>query len=264
MHLLANGAMGLGLEMFQFNYWLVYVVATVVFEAWWIGRKIGLSWSVSLALSVLANAITALVCPFLLTPALHGAFIGTTIAPNPFGNALALFLGFGLISALIETVIWKPTSKVSDSGGLLWRSLTAHLIGVFMALAILLIPAQPYRGLEYTAARWRLDQLKSWARMAVSAERIPSFQSVPEAIQKLPNRSFREYSTALAYYPTFSRFSFSDDWSRPYIWNTSLNGKPLHETDKDEWVWLIKSPEGTPPNRIEVNLKTADVRITWK
>jgi hypothetical protein len=176
MHLLANGAMGLGLEMFQFDYWLVYVVVTVLFEAWWIGRRIGLSWPGSLAISVFANAITALVCPFLLTPALHGTFVGTTLDPNPFGNALALFLGFGLISALLETVIWKPTSKVSNSGGLLWRSLTAHLIGVFMSLAILLIPAQPYRGLEYTSARWRFDELKSWARMAVSAERILSFQ----------------------------------------------------------------------------------------
>ena len=40
----ANGAMGLALEMFDYRTWTVYVVVTIVLEAWIIGVKAGFGW----------------------------------------------------------------------------------------------------------------------------------------------------------------------------------------------------------------------------
>ena len=48
---LGNAAMGYALEIFEFRIWIVYVVSTVVLEAWVVGRSLGHSWPKSIALS---------------------------------------------------------------------------------------------------------------------------------------------------------------------------------------------------------------------
>src|SRR5438874_502307 len=60
----ANGAMGLALSIFTWPMWLVYVVATVLFEAWAMGRGLRLPFSQALRLSFWANLLTAVVGGF--------------------------------------------------------------------------------------------------------------------------------------------------------------------------------------------------------
>jgi hypothetical protein len=70
--------MGLALEMFEFKIWALYVAATVAFEAFFIGLKLGHSWWKSLAFSFLFNLVTASCCaggcfaPFLHADAMDG------------------------------------------------------------------------------------------------------------------------------------------------------------------------------------------------
>ncbi len=101
----ANGAMGLALEMFDYAYWWPYVIATVILEAWMIGRGLGDRWPKALGISLVANLITAMCCPQLCVVGMHQAFVGSPSNPDPFLNALFLFAWFGVVSALVESVI---------------------------------------------------------------------------------------------------------------------------------------------------------------
>ncbi len=255
----ANGAMGLGLEMFHFGYWLVYVVAMIVFEAWWIGRKSGVSWGASLGISFLGNLITAMLCSQMAAPALHQPVWGSKLNPNPFLNAIALFLIYGLISAVIEAGLWQMMTKKER---ILGRSLTAHILSIPIALAILLISEHPYAGLDAFTHHPRRWILENWAKrqlqdQIMEQEKVPAFSTVEEAIRALPPEDTEAWTAA--YYPNFGRFAFGETRSVPYLWNTALNGKEIGG-EEENWVWLIRPPKGEYQRVIEVDLSTGQVR----
>lgn len=102
----ANAAMGLGLEMFSMETWAIYVIVTLVFEAWFIGRFFKRSWPASLGISIFANFVTGFGCISLCAVGLHQTFVGSRLNPNPFLNAVVLFTVFGFGSALIESIVW--------------------------------------------------------------------------------------------------------------------------------------------------------------
>ena len=258
----ANGAMGLGLEMFDIGFWLAYVAVTIFFEAWFIGRWAGIPWSRSLGISVLANSITGICCPQLAAVGLHTPFVGSNLNPNPFWNAVVLFTGFGVISSVIEFVVWGLFVK---NKSFMVRSLTGHLIGVPISLAILLLPSHPYRGLELMTTYQRRLAMERWAKRDLmskiqEAEKIPDFESVEAAINSTRTDDFERDFWASAYVPSYERFSTGEGRQLPLEWNRSLNGVRL-DGEEEKWIWLIRPPDRLKPSRwIEVDMSSGSVR----
>ena len=152
--LLANGAMGLGLEQWDPGIWLTYVAVMIVYEAWAIGRWLRFGWWASLAISLGANALTGVCCGLggLAAPFLHTPFVGSIANPNPLLGSVALLAVFALPSALVETAVWATIAKrlfePLGKPSLLSRVLLVHAIGVPLGLAVLILPARPYLGTE--------------------------------------------------------------------------------------------------------------------
>ena len=251
----ANGAMGLALSLFPYSVWLVYVAAMVLFEALWIGRATGVPFRRSLGVSLGANAITLVVGLFvsgIFGYMLYGA-LGTTLNPNPFGEAVLLLTVGGAVSALVEAPFWN-----SYAGKTPWRSsLAAHALGVPIALAILLIPSRPYPGLE-GQARWRRQQLclDSDVKRALQGElyetgRVPKVRSFAELLEHLRPR-LKDYGKdrdlwAAAYAPHFERFDTGERKRGPQVeWNAVLAGKKLDDIEAP--VWLIRFRYDNAPN----------------
>ena len=144
----ANGAMGLALAIFAWTPWFCYVVVTIVFEAIALGRWLRVPLGRALLVSLGANFVTAVIGGSIsgILCALFG-FYGERLNPNPFGQSLLLFTVFGIVSAIIEAYCWMRATSFRRSAVVL-PSLIVHLLGVLTGLAILLVPARPYRGLE--------------------------------------------------------------------------------------------------------------------
>lgn len=247
------------MEMFHFGYWLAYVVAMIVFEAWWIGRKSGVSWGASLGISLLGNLITAMLCSQMAAPFLHQPVWGSKLNPNPLLNAVALFLIYGLISAVIEAGIWQMMTKKDR---LLRRSVAAHILSIPIALAILLIPEHPYAGLDAFTRHPRRLILENWAKrqlqdQIMEQEKVPTFSTVEEAIRALPPENAEAWTAA--YHPNFGRFAFGENRSVHYLWNVALNGKKIGG-EEENWVWLIRPPEKKYRRIIEIDMSTGQVR----
>jgi hypothetical protein len=225
------------------------VVATVVLEAWMIGRKLGDGWPKALCISLVANLITASCCPQLFAVGMHQAFVGTIANPDPFLNALFLFTSFGFISALIESVIWRLRRKGPTDWQIVKSSLLAHAAGVPLALVILLIPSRPYVGLEATAggAR-RLDLYVALSAYAKAAAGDPKgLPAVTDATDLL--KQYGEHSNwASAYVPDFHRFDFGEAKRIPYEWNQRAAGVlivPDSQPSEDlPMLWLVRAKEG--------------------
>ncbi|MEA2553170.1 MAG: hypothetical protein QOJ65_1346 [Fimbriimonadaceae bacterium] len=247
---LANGAMGLALEMFDYRTWAVYVVVTLVFEAWFIGRWLELSWGKSLGITVLANALTAFVCPICLVPVLHRSFVGTAVNPNPLMNSVVLLTLFGVVSGLIESFCWSPSAARERRWQIRGRSLLAHLIGVPIALAILLIPARPYKGLETTTNRYRMWErdmaIHKFAEQFSAGARFPASGSPDEFMTDVVGRAGIWTSTrdawALGYVANFHRFDTSETRRIPFEINPLLLGKTAKEMPAHTWVMRAKDP----------------------
>jgi len=240
---LANGAMGLGLEIFDIRYWIAYVVVTIVFEAWMIGRWMGKGWTASLLLSILANSITAFMCTFTLAPVFHSQ----SINPDPFASTLQLFVCFGLCSAIAESVVWLTNrGTVTFNGRVFLRTIRTHLIGVPVGLAILLIPPHPYRGPQKLAEFWRWHYLAKYLPRRLGAfdegRRIPQAQTLPELWGKLQRVADESPDAWIAVYrPSYGRFSRADETGQPIAeWNRLLSGKTWSEIREGPRTWLIR------------------------
>ena len=109
----ADGAMSLALATFTWPMWLAYVVVTVLWEAYALGRWLGLPLGRSLRLSMWANFVTAILGGIpsgILSYSFLGLF-GSVLDPNPFGQTLILFTLFGIGSALIASNTSNPFSS---------------------------------------------------------------------------------------------------------------------------------------------------------
>ncbi len=235
----ANGAMGYALEIFEFRVWAVYVAATVLLEAWIVGRFLGHSWLKSILLSLGINAMTAFCC----AGGSFAAFLHSmTVDGNPLWWTTELLVVFGLVSACAESIPWRLSNKSSPKWQTFRRTLLAHLAGVPLALVILLIPARPYPSLEAGANTWRRIHLR-WDLRHVYDDRFDDgkgefkqFQNVKELEHRLDELG--GYGVCL-YASVYRRF----DWRDPRIdpLPVELN---QHVSDKEGWLLRIHEPDG--------------------
>lgn len=250
----ANGAMGLGLEMFDLRYWFAYVAAMVVLEAWLIGRWLKLGWLASLAVSILANFLTGVLCGGMgcFAPLLHGSYVGSQTNPNPFMNAVVLLSGLALPSAYVESYLWRRAVKSPDHWPVIKRCLVVHALTVPLGLAILLIPERPYRGAELTTQWHRRMHLRHVARALAEAvadrNAIPAESDPAKLIQDISTYIDSEVSRdelELALYePRFSRFSMGESRKEPLEINRALLGlkiPPQSDGSEPKWTWFIRS-----------------------
>jgi len=185
---LANGAMGLALEVFDFRIWVVYVVATVVLEGWIIGRSLYHGWLKSFGLSTLFNFLTAFCCAAgFFAPFLHA----DRVEVNPLLWTVEVLCFYGLISALIECCLWRLSSRETMTSLVVKRTFLAHGLGIPLALCILLIPSRPYPGLEADSDTWRYwnlihrDNRIYSNRINDETGAVKQFKNVKEFEQKL-------------------------------------------------------------------------------
>jgi len=174
---------------------------------------------------------------------------------------VALLAGFAIPSALAEGVIWSWFAKGKSSGLIIGSSVLAHLIGIPVALAILLIPSHPYVGLEgFTRAKRRWVIHDSASRMTSEIQekaRIPDLNgdTLPRIIATNPE--WPDPWTAL-YEPDFQRFDFGEMKRVPLQWNLALSGKRIG--GDDDWQWLLKSTKSSYEYGLKVNLATGEVK----
>lgn len=243
---LANGAMGLGLEIFDLRYWCAYVVATVVFEAWMIGGFMGKSAWPSLGISLIANFASAFPC-FVVCPVfLHDSFVGTRLNPNPLMNSIAILVVAGLISTFIETLVWNVFKEtVIYKGSILVQSLKTHLLGVPLALAILLIPPRPYRGTESMTRYYRRMQIIGYLIKRIQAldenALLPREKTFPEVWAKLPAWANGPDNWAAGYLPEFGRFATGENRKVSFgEWNPAVSGHSVQWLYENSPIWLLR------------------------
>jgi hypothetical protein len=246
---LANGAMGLGLEMFQSSYWYVYVATMVGLEAWLIGRWFGVSWLRSLVVAAGANAFTGLLCGMgAIAPFLHSSFVGTGLEPRPLPNAVALLAIFAIPSAVLEAFVWHFGGGLAKERRLLGRVILVHVVTIPVALAILLVPARPYLGLEsqsYYSRRMEIARLgKALERYARTHEELPEAATALELLQAVSPLSYPPLQPAAVFVPQFGRFDLRETRRVPWELNPELSGAPLEYGDETRWVWVLRPPPG--------------------
>ncbi|MFI5386598.1 MAG: hypothetical protein ACHQ50_10815 [Fimbriimonadales bacterium] len=269
----ANAAMGLGLEMFSMETWTIYVIATLIFEAWFIGRFFKRSWPASLGISVLANGITGFCCINLGAVFLHQVIVGSRLNPNPFLNAVVLFTGFGVVSGLIESIVWALFRVDRNAhNSLMWRSLLAHLIGVPLGLSILLIPSHPYLGVvrSTNSQRWHYVEQRlsrDLNQILAGGDPLPCAKTIPDLLAHLPATGRTEPDEhAACYEADLSRFSMGSDRSKPIgELNPAICGykaPKAGEPPRQGTIWIIRRRDPSWTSGLVIDRETGEVRRT--
>jgi hypothetical protein len=253
----ANGAMSLALTIFEWRTWLLYVAATLVFEAWALGKLLRVPLGRSIGVSLVANLLTGLLGASCLGMVAYGA-PENRLNPNPFGHTLTVFLVYGLLSALVEANFWASASPLIMSWRqLAQRSIVVHLLGVPLGLAILLAPARPYRGLEMQVGTNRQlgfhhrDLAKALEKYVTRHGRLPPARSYAEMLEMVRS-DLGEVGKwpdlwASAYQPVYHRFDTGEARRGPMIeWNAALaaDRRPAERLPATVWVIRKKYPDG--------------------
>jgi hypothetical protein len=251
----ANGAMALALGTFEWGPWCIYVAATILFEALLMGRFLKVPIRMALALSILANGLTAIgggVVSGILSYTFLGLF-GSRLNPNPLGQTLLLFTLFALVSAPVEASVWLGApfawAKKLTRRHVLRLSFGVHLLGVPLGLAILLAPPRPYHGLEIQVAAERQVWLQHELQRALS-EYMAEHRALP------PDRTYEDVLRRLrpqlgpfagdrglwaaAYRPDYHRFDVGEMRRVPIEWNASVSNEKL-DSGPTRTVWLSRS-----------------------
>lgn len=189
---MANAAMGMGLERWDFAAWIAYCLAMCIGEAWLIGRWLNLNWIQSLSRSVLANAITGYCGLGCLAPFLHQSLIGPAINPNPVLESLAILSIFALPSAFFEHFFWNFRRKTQEDSvqliqsqpKVLARTVIAHFLLIPIGFLILIVPERPYKGLEaftnYARNRQIIDLNQAISKYVSIHQRMPQSRSLSD------------------------------------------------------------------------------------
>ena len=277
----ANAAMGLALEMFEYRTWIVYVLTMIGFEAWLIGTKGGYSWSTSFTISAAANFVTAYCYTSLIGVGLH--FF--PINPNPLWYVTKLLFFFGIASGFFEGTVWMcfkakgpvpaPKSRwhklFQDS--VLLRSLVAHIVAVPLALAILLIPSHPYKGLSdlvFYQRRIRLMKVMKSFEFAVQYKgKVPQLTSFSELIKKYAPDDLKSDPDlwTLAYATDYTRFDTGESRRVPWEWNPKVSGlKVGHSNDNGTSlgnIWLCRTYLGGIPQGMILDRDASTIQISF-
>ncbi len=257
--------MGYGLETFELWTWVMYIAVIVGFEAWFIGRWYGHSWIGSLAVSVVANSLSAFCCAGVGGGFMHQSVLGTQYRPKPFPDALLLFTIFSLVSGVAEWFVWEFLRfKLRKYQSVLWRSTLAHLLGVPIGLFIFLLPPRPYHMLEGRTwyERWlHLTRvLEKRFPLAIEDDKpLPPVRTLAELLSKLPGKT-TEGDLISSTSPEFGRFSFGNEVGRPIgEFNPGLSGMKCDQF-ADHPTWIIRSKEKGFPRGIAFD--GSNVRLT--
>jgi hypothetical protein len=250
----------LALATFAWRYWLAYVLVTIIFEAIALGRWLRVPFAQAFKCSLEANLLTALIGGFfsgLFCAAL--GFYGGRLNPNPFGQTLMLFTLFGSLSAIIEASVWmgaikkatgEESSAIIHPGNVIARSVLVHLVGVPLGMAVLLIPARPYPGLEgqvYTTRVYYLEEreIKKALQDYIGEHQAwPPVHSYGELLQmlkpKLDHFANDPDLWAAAYVPEYHRFDTTEKQRHRIEWNNRASGYKFSD-DIASSFWLIRS-----------------------
>ncbi|RYG39428.1 hypothetical protein EON81_00905 [bacterium] len=250
----ANAVMGYALEQYNPRAWTVYVILTIAFEAWAIGRWAGFSWPGAVAGSLVANFVTAGCCAGFCGVG-HSTFVGSPINPNPLANMIVVFSGFALISAGVEAIAWRLFKRGKEVGDnpLVLRVFWAHLVWVPICIAILLVPARPYPSLEgYTqyARRSYVYALKSALESQIQeAGQVPDYGNTESFFRKVVRLDAPQNpdAWAAAYQPEFGRFATGQKRGNLlWEWNPRASGLKIDSKEMPKKIWLIRmrSPKG--------------------
>lgn len=258
----ANGAMGLGLEMWDVRYWFAYVIVMVLAEAWLIGRWLGHSWLKAIGISVAANAITGVGCGLGGCPFLHFQSY-----PNPFLYSLGLMALFALPSAGVEAILWNRFAVEKRGNPIVIRSFWVHLVLVPIGLAILLIPARPYVGAEALTNVWRnypRSGVKPALRAYISDKGALPMATNPTELQNelAPYDTRKHDFGVLLSTPVFNRFTQS---SIPWEINPALRGRKIPPDAQGElWTWYARPRNPKSYERqIAVDVYSGNVDFTY-
>lgn len=235
----ANGAMGLGLEVFRVDAWWAYVVVTIIFEAWLMGRWLALPLRVSLPLSLLANTLTGFLglgcgAPFFHEMSGH---------PRPFLFAVGVLTIFAFPSALVEAFVWLASKRKAYQSYVLAKCVAVHLIGIPVALVVLLIPSRPYPGLERSTGYWRGFRLNMACRdFPARLEgwgKVPHFKDGEAAVRAIAPDEPDAWQ--YVYQPAFGRFDLDESRRGTAAeWNHSVEGLSPDQLANLEHVWLFR------------------------
>ena len=277
---MANGAMGLALEMFEYRTWAVYVVAMIVLEAWLIGTKGGVDWPKSIGISLIANGITAYCCPAFFAVALHGFGFN----PNPLMYVIQLLFFFGLGSAYLESIIWsfaKPTVDLPKperrfgqwfQKSVVLRSFVTHMVGIPIALVILLSPSHPYKGLSSIVFYQRrialTDVMKAFGQSLSGKAQVPGVHSLADLIDTYaPDFVKRKPDVwSIAYLPDYDRFDTTERRRIPWEWNAKAAGMRISTESGDSTslgsIWLCRAYAGGLYNGFVLNRDDGEVHLS--
>lgn len=261
----ANGAMGLAFERWEVGVWLAYVAVTVVFEAWFIGRRAEISIARAIWISVWANLLTGvfgvLLCSSIGAPALHGSLFGPPTDPNPFMTTVALLSISAVPTAILESAVWQKATKPVPQG-LIGRVYLAHVLGIMIGLVVVLLPNNPHR-VTVGQAVWARNNVVSQHLQSLESQirekdRIPVLLNGLRPDVDLPKEFWKALST-----PEYGRFAMRATREYPWVWNTALSGKSL-TGGEDDWRWLARPIVPGPFRQIEVNTATGEVSWRWR
>lgn len=250
----ANGSMGLAFGIFPFGPWLIFVIATVLFEAWAFGRALKIEPPRAVTISVAANFLTALFGLMLAEVFFHGlVIVGSRMNPNPLAQTVILFTVFAIASGIVEYGVWDLFVK--RKSGFILQSIGIHLLTVPLGLVILLVPSHPYRGME-----GYVEYYRRWYREEIARglndylhqnKKLPPVHSYKELEQFLkPKLGFlaSDPSSWAAELPVnLTRFSTGDAPRKIEVeWNSSAKFDPR----SDGAVWLARSKQNGHPHGI--------------
>lgn len=266
---MANGAMGLGLEIFDLRYWAAYVVAMVGAEAWLIGRAIGISWPKSLLTSLVANLLTAMLCgmgcfaPFLHTQGEEA---------NPLFQSVVVLAFFAIPSALFESIAWGyAKGQGLNADPPTWkRAIAVHLALVPVGLAVLLIPERPYRGIEILSVaprrRAMLTVAKSVDAYVEKKGKMPDAMSPEALLSELREANVEVHAKAhLAFeVPRYPRFSTGQMLPVRWQFNPAVVGRKLQLGAEKLETWYLRPDlrAGNPRWGLMIDVWRGEVKQT--
>ena len=239
----ANAAMGLAFNIFPFDIWLVFVFATVLFEAWAFARAFKQPFSSCLTRAIAANVLTAIVGVEITEVFFHGLVLfGSPLNPNPFLQTLVLFTAFGVVSAFLEAAAWDKLAYNAGKSAQM-TSLGVHLAAIPIGLVILLIPAHPYTGLQNQVNYARIDferqvsyGLTKFTRKNHTLPKARSYDEMLMIIKPFMGRFADDKDYWAADYPAeFGRFSMGKS-RKPILTEWNSSAKRDGETDKTQWL----------------------------
>ena len=244
---------------FDWRTFVAYVLATVLFEAWFIGVRSGYGWLKSILTSIGVNLFSAVVCvlPELMFPVY--AQMKPHYDPNPLIWMFQPLVIYALISGVIEGYVWaagKPKQERAERKGIKVQAILAHLACIPISVAILVLPSRPFSRMEGQVFSWRMAALKQVCKELekdIRAQgRVPEFRSVQDLIRKYKPEWLQPGSErwAIGYMPAYERFDTGERRRHPLEVNRQGMGvkvtvRELQNDDPPKLLWLIR---GFVPN----------------